>query len=214
MNTCGIETIEDSINTGFYVMLNSVVKKSSISKREQTQLCVCFILDETYNKINLNWQLNCNSLDQNYFKVTTNVFVPSFLLKMNRKIRYYYYLNDIIKETTTIETLVTELKRTRLLDLFALVSNDLSSGTRRNYYQFDGVAIFDNQTCQNKAKLFELKTKIIIDILQLELMRRDGFQEFYSEFLETIIRAYECLCINDYEYKLIFKNVSIQMHIN
>jgi hypothetical protein len=129
----------ESINYGSYALFNVIFSKISFQNKDN-RLGICFMFDDTYDVINLNMQNSYMNFDENYYCCQTNVFFPSFLQKFNKKIVYFYYITDMNKIVFENDLILSN--KPRKFELLDKMCKNMAVNFAKNYYQFDGIALF------------------------------------------------------------------------
>lgn len=194
------------MDEGVNIRFTAFVPKMCLKSREMN---ICFLLEDTAERIQLINHFTYDNNDQSfYYRIFIDIFVPYYLLKMKRRIAYFYYTRN-----DTAENLVLELNKLRCMsnELLLTVNNIYTSNNQRYTNQYDGVVLFDQISYLSDPDYYKsLKGFVIADSLTIHKLRSDRLKKFFPDFLENIHRLYDCLCIDDLEYRQYFDQVTMR----
>lgn len=211
-----------SMSEGVYIDFTVFMFQDFIKYNYKPSISFMFDERDKHTSFVLSKEDNGEVID-GYVKLTITAFMPFFILKAKKRISYYYYLVDMDASNYDIddsennarheihENLLVELKRLRQIDSSLLNSIEKDVNRSERYIRYDGFALFTDEHTYSRANQKRLKQDVLNNLVNIHVLREEKYREYCAEFIQSIMRVHECLCLDDTEYKNKFDQVSISV---
>lgn len=213
-----IDPKRQSMSEGVYIDFTVFMFQDLIKYNYKPSISFMFDERDKHTSFALSKENNVEVIN-GYVKLTITAFMPFFILRAKKRISYYYYLVDTDASNYGMddsennarheiqENLLVELKRLRQIDSSLLNTIETDVNRSERYIRYDGFALFTDEHSYSRANQKRLKQDVLNNLVNILVLRDEKYREYCTEFIQSIMRVHECLCLDDDEYKNKFDQV-------